>query len=207
MCPVAAGDHGHVLRPPQVRCGPSSPAASALGCTAGGTGSRWGPAETGVLALAEGGRCPLQLCVFPSCCPPQAGLPRECQHGESRGHPKPTSFVGSCKKPTYSGIKSSAVIFLHSSGRWGECKRCGLKVSVPSERFNSLVWPLQLPRALAMCPCLAVLTALPALPQALRADALFCFVLFRWCCRTQGSPDHSGHKNFFRKLRNLPVNP
>lgn len=60
-------------------------------------------------------------------------------------------------------------------------------------------------------PRLPALSVLPALPQALRAAALFCFVLFRWCRRAQGRPDNSGHKkkkkNFYRKLRNLPVNP
>lgn len=175
MCPVTAGDHGHVLRPPQVSCGPSSPAALAPGSTAGGTGSWGGLAEPRILISAGGGTFsllaprpfPLQLL--------QAGLPHKCQR---RGSPKPHQL---CEKLQETHLYWAKRLFRGISARLtGGRKPCGLRVSVPSEHLISLVWLLQLPKALATVSpsasarrpacaapgsCLVLLRALPLVLQ------------------------------------------
>jgi len=207
VCPVAAGDHGHVLRPPQVRCGPPSPAAVAPGCAPGSAGSWGGPVSPGCSPWQRGARSPPVLRHRSPAAAPAWAATRVLARAEPREPKTPPASWEAAGNPPVLAETPAPWCSLLAQGVRGGREPWGRRVSVPSERFVSLEWPLQLPRALAKRPRLPALTALPALPQALQAAALFCFVLFRWCCRTQGSPDNSGHKNFFRKLRNLPVNP
>lgn len=54
--------------------------------------------------------------LSPSGCP-ELGCHTTASMGRAEGVQNPTSSVGSCKKPIYSGINVSAVIFLPGSGR------------------------------------------------------------------------------------------